>query len=86
MARELIALDASAASRLDDEGSLPLHVAAQFGSFELIQYLYDIYPFGASQPNHEGLLPMHLAGLRKQKSVAVLNLLTEFSQQQDRID
>lgn len=77
MARLLLEKNKNAVSVPDHEGSLPLHVAAQFANIELIRYLYDAYPTAATIQNDEGLLPMHLAGLRKQKSVDVLNVLTE---------
>jgi ankyrin repeat protein len=79
MFRALLELHREAVSAADSDGSLPLHIAAEFASIDVIRYLYDMYPSAASQQNDEGLLPMHMAGLRKQKSVDVLNLLTDFA-------
>lgn len=80
MARVLCESWPDAVSSADGEGSLPLHVAAQYADVDQIRYLYDKYPDAATQANDEGLLPMHMAGLRKLKSVDILNLLTEFAQ------
>ena len=62
---------------VDSDGSLPLHVAAQFSSIEVIRYLCGVYPAAAGHMNYEGLLPMHMAGLRKHKCADILSYLTE---------
>lgn len=79
MARSLLDVYPQAISTSDDEGNLPLHMAAQHGSIELIKYLHSLHPIAASAPNTEGLLPMHFAALRKDKDIEVVNFLTEMN-------
>ena len=77
MARVLLDEYPEAISIPDDEGSLPLHIAAQFSSFHVIRFLYAVNPSAASTANSEGLLPMHFAGLRKEKDIDIVDFLAE---------
>jgi ankyrin repeat protein len=77
MARVLIEEYPEAINIPDDEGSLPLHIAAQFSSIDTIKFFYAVNPSAASTANSEGLLPMHFAGLRKEKDIDIVDFLTE---------
>ena len=47
--------------KLDNEGYLPLHMAAASGNIMMIKVLGEKFPAAASVQNHDGLLPLHLA-------------------------
>jgi ankyrin repeat protein len=77
MTRLLVGVYSEAVSIPDDEGSMPLHLAAQYGSYELVKYIFDLYPAANDHYNGEGLLPMHFAALRIEKSIEIVNFLTD---------
>lgn len=47
--------------KLDNEGNLPLHMAAASGNITMIRELGLRFPSAASVQNHDGFLPLHLA-------------------------
>ena len=49
--------------KLDKDGNLPLHMAAQAGNFDMVLRMLDLFPSGASVQNNDGFLPLHLATL-----------------------
>ncbi|KAL7514230.1 hypothetical protein ACHAXN_012970 [Cyclotella atomus] len=53
--------DPSVTHKLDNEGNLPLHMAAASGNIAMIHELGLRFPSAASVQNHDGLLPLHLA-------------------------
>ena len=47
--------------KFDQDGNLPLHMAAVSGNQEMCRFLGERFPSGASVRNEEGLLPLHMA-------------------------
>ena len=52
-----------AVHKFDNEGNLPLHMAATSGNLTMIRQMGEVFKTGASVQNNEGLLPLHLAVL-----------------------
>lgn len=51
----------AAVYKFDQDGNVPLHLAAAAGNISLIQALGDSFPSGASIRNEDGMLPLHFA-------------------------
>jgi hypothetical protein len=58
---ELIRMFPSSVHKFDQDGNLPLHMAAVSGNKAMVDLLGERFPSGASVRNNEGLLPLHLA-------------------------
>jgi len=58
---DLIRMHASAVHKFDQDGNLPLHLAAAAGNISMIKLLGERFPSGASVRNEDGMLPLHLA-------------------------
>jgi ankyrin repeat protein len=61
----------------DNEGMLPLHKAAQYGTLDMVNFLLENLPDASFCADKEGLLPMHYAALRADKSLAVQQCILE---------
>ena len=57
----LVRLFPSSVHKFDQEGNLPLHMAAASANVSMAQLLGDRFPSGATVRNEDGLLPVHLA-------------------------
>lgn len=57
----MIEYDPSVVQKLDNEGNLPLHMAAASANILMIKELGMRFAAGASVQNHDGMLPLHLA-------------------------
>ena len=58
---DMIRLFPSSVHKFDQEGNLPLHMAAASANVSVAQLLGDRFPSGATVRNEDGLLPLHLA-------------------------
>ena len=58
---DLVRMFTSAVHKFDQDGNLPLHMAAAAGNYPMVQLLGDRFPSGASVRNEDGMLPLHLA-------------------------
>ncbi len=58
---DLVRMHASAVHKFDQDGNLPLHMAAASGNLPMINILGERFPGGASVRNEDGMLPLHLA-------------------------
>lgn len=45
----------------DDEGNLPLHLAAAYGSLDMVKACFEGWPDGINRPNEQGKTPLDLA-------------------------
>ena len=59
--QELVRVYPEGCEHADSNGMLPLHRAAQYHPFEVVQLLLDTFPEGAQHPNKIGQLPLHFA-------------------------
>ena len=87
----LLESDAQTAAIQDDNGSLPLHLAAFYNtSYECLETLFNVYPSGALVKDGDGRLPVHysddsasqkmLLGTSKHlSSVGMTNSFAQFS-------
>ncbi|KAL7570341.1 hypothetical protein ACA910_017184 [Epithemia clementina (nom. ined.)] len=57
----MVRLFPSSVHKFDQEGNLPLHMAAASANVSMVQLLGDRFPSGATVRNEDGLLPLHLA-------------------------
>ena len=57
----LIRMFPASVHKFDQDGNLPLHMAAVSGYQDMIGFLGERFPSGASVRNEEGLLPLHMA-------------------------
>ena len=57
----MVRLFPSSVHKFDQEGNLPLHMAAASANISMVQLLGDRFPGGATVRNDDGLLPVHLA-------------------------
>ena len=57
----LIQMFPASVYKFDEDGNLPLHMAAVSGNQEMCRRLGERFPSGASVRNVEGLLPLHMA-------------------------
>jgi len=58
---DLIRLFPASVHKFDQDGNLPLHMAAASGNVEMTVLLGERFPSGASVRNNDGMLPLHLA-------------------------
>jgi len=58
---DLIRMFAPAVHKYDQDGNLPMHMAAASGNLVMLTLLGDRFPSGASVRNEDGMLPLHLA-------------------------
>ncbi|KAL7470976.1 hypothetical protein ACHAXS_011265 [Conticribra weissflogii] len=61
LVRDMIDHFPSVVHKLDNEGNLPLHMAAASSNIAMIKELKHRFPGAASVQNHDGLLPLHLS-------------------------
>jgi ankyrin repeat protein len=61
LSRNLIRMFPASVHKFDQDGNLPLHMAAISGNQEMCRFLGERFPSGASVRNEEGLLPLHMA-------------------------
>lgn len=61
LVRDMIDHFPSVMHKLDNEGNLPLHMAAASSNIAMIMEVRNRFPGAASVQNHDGLLPLHLA-------------------------
>ena len=78
MLSEVFNSNAGAISIADANGALPLHLAAEFGTLEVVQFICQTYPKAVQIKDSEGLLPMDYAGRRNDNSnkIEILRYLT----------
>ena len=57
----LLKMFPSAVHKFDEDGNVPLHLAAAAGNFDMIFLLGEAFPSGASIRNEDGMLPLHFA-------------------------
>eukprot|EP00957_Ditylum_brightwellii_P200277 15267612-Ditylum_brightwellii.AAC.1 len=58
---DLINLFPTSVHKFDQDGNLPLHMAASSANEAMVQELGKRFPSGASVRNNDGKLPLHLA-------------------------
>ena len=59
--QDMIRMFPSSVHKFDQDGNLPLHMAAASGNIEMAIFLGERFPSGASVRNNDGMLPLHLA-------------------------
>jgi ankyrin repeat protein len=57
---DLLQMFPASVHKFDNDGNLPLHMAAASGNITMIKLLASRFPEGASVRNEEGMLPLHL--------------------------
>lgn len=58
---DILRMFPSSVHKFDQDGNLPLHMAAASGNIEMAILLGERFPSGASVRNNDGMLPLHLA-------------------------
>eukprot|EP00536_Pseudo-nitzschia_multiseries_P004535 jgi/Psemu1/323516/estExt_fgenesh1_pg.C_750028 len=61
LGEQLVEKFPSAVYKFDQDGNVPLHLAAASGNVEMIQMLGEKFESGASIRNEDGMLPLHFA-------------------------
>ena len=64
---ELFHANPSAIKLPNEDGALPLHIAARYGSLSLVQLLHGLYPAAVNVSDNENLLPHEHASGRADK-------------------
>lgn len=66
--------------KFDQEGNLPLHLAAASGNIDMVLRLCKLFPSGASVKNNKGHLPIHMALLAcsDDKITSMYNVVDDF--------
>jgi ankyrin repeat protein len=59
--QDMVRMFPSSVHKFDQDGNLPLHMAAASGNVEMSVLLGERFPSGASVRNNDGMLPLHLA-------------------------
>ena len=75
-----------AAKQADEDGALPIHKAAQFGTLDTVKLLYNAYPEGMMIADGEGLLPMHYAGQRDKSREDNMEILQFLSEENEKLE
>ncbi len=68
-------------STCDEFGAYPIHLASEFNSLDVVQYLIELNPNSVYLTDEESLLPLHYAGKRKDKDLTIVDYLVSLNPQ-----
>ena len=74
-----------AISSKDQNGAIPIHLAAKFGNLDILKYIYNLFPRGSTIKDSEGLLPIHYAAERTFLKTEIVNFLVEVTNNNENI-